>query len=485
MRKIKELIFASVCLLGMTVAVSSCVEPGPDGPDKPAITGSTIMLPNEANAVVEVTLDMKSDWNVSNANTWFTVQPLSGVAGQATFTITVLDTNPELTEKVASFRINEGDTPTEYFVVQDVMPGIAMEQKSCSVGGSASEISFIFSSNVDVDVVSDADWITVGAISKDSVLLADNATYSKLKTYTVSLEVASNEGDIRNGNVMLTQIDGDISENFKVSQMGEFAIDDWNTPFKRRSLAFRFTSTSCGYCPIMAAAMAQTYEETDGRFIPFTLYANSSSWMPSGGGLAYDGTDEFETFFKTQQSYPTGVTNGYANLGNYNQNTQVKIYKELVEEAITELPSNCAIGGTVMYSDGYVNASIAIAAKKAGEYTVGVYLMENGIIYNQASGGSDYEHNFVVRNNFTDNIMGDKVTLEAQSIAELNFNMPLPSSVENVENCYVCVWVAYDGTFTGNVSEPNGGKLYVDYGMVIDNVVNIPVNGFSIFEYEN
>ena len=485
MRKIKELIFASVCLLGMTVAVSSCVEPGSDGPDKPAITGSTIMLPNEANAVVEVTLDMESDWNVSNSNTWFTVQPLSGVAGQATFTITVLDTNPELTEKVATFRINDGDTSTEYYVVQEAVSGIAMEKKSCSVGGSAGETSFTFSSNVDVDVTSDAEWITVGAISKDSVLLADNATYSKLKTYTVSLEVASNDGDIRNGNVVISQIDGNISESFKVSQMGEFAVEDWNTPFKRRSLAFRFTSTSCGYCPIMAAAMAQTYEETDGRFIPFTLYANTSSWMPSGGGLAYDGTDEFETFFSTQQSYPTGVTNGYANLGNYNQSVQVKIYKELVEEAITELPSNCAIGGTVMYSDGYINASIAIAAKNAGEYIVGVYLMENGVIFNQASGGTDYEHNYVVRDNLTDNILGDKVTIEAQSIKELNFSQPLPENIENVENCYVCVWVAYEGTFSGEVSEPNGGKLYFDYGMVIDNAVNIPVNGFTIFEYEN
>lgn len=485
MKNLKKLVYGFACIIGITAVLVSCEENSTPEPE-PALTGSTIMVPNEANAVVEVTLDMESDWYVSNSNTWFKVEPLSGVAGQATFTITVLDTNPELTEKVASFRINEGNTPIEYSVVQEAVSGIAMERKSCSVGGSASETSFTFLSNVDVNVTSDAEWITVGAISKDSVLLADNATYSKLKTYTVSLEVASNDGDIRNGNVVISKIDGDISESFNVSQMRKFAVEDWNTQFKRRLLAFRFTSTSCGYCPIMAAAMAQTYEETDGRFIPFTLYANSSSWMPSGGGLAYDGTDEFETFFSTQQSYPTGVTNGYANLGNYNQSVQVKIYKELVEEAVTELPSNCAIGGgTVMNSDGYINASIAIAAKNAGEYIVGVYLMENGVIYNQASGGTDYEHNYVVRDNFTDNILGDKVTLEAQSIKELNFSLPLPEDVENVQNCYVCVWVAYEGTFSGAVSEPNGGKLYYDYGIVIDNAANIPLNGITIFDYEN
>lgn len=149
MKKIKDLIFASVCLLGMTVAVSSCDEKGPDEPDVPAVTGSTIMVPNEANAVVEVTLDMESDWNVSNSNTWFTVQPLSGVAGQATFTITVLDTNPELTEKVATFRINENGTPTEYYVVQDVTPGMYMPNNSIALSDASQEAAFTFSSNVD------------------------------------------------------------------------------------------------------------------------------------------------------------------------------------------------------------------------------------------------------------------------------------------------------------------------------------------------
>ena len=55
MRKIKELIFASVCLLGMAVALSSCEgnETEPE-PEVPALTGSTIMVPNEANVTQEI-----------------------------------------------------------------------------------------------------------------------------------------------------------------------------------------------------------------------------------------------------------------------------------------------------------------------------------------------------------------------------------------------------------------------------------------------
>ena len=121
MKKIKELMYVSACLLGMTAILNSCEDkPGPDpGPEPtpPALTGQTIMVPNETNVEVEVSMEMTDDWFVSNSNTWFTVYPLSGVAGTANLTITVLEDNPELTEKVSYFVINEGGTDKAYYVV--------------------------------------------------------------------------------------------------------------------------------------------------------------------------------------------------------------------------------------------------------------------------------------------------------------------------------------------------------------------------------
>lgn len=479
MKKIKDLIFASVCLLGMTVAVSSCDEKGPDEPDVPAVTGSTIMVPNEANAVVEVTLDMESDWNVSNSNTWFTVQPLSGVAGQATFTITVLDTNPELSEKVATFRINENGTPTEYYVIQDVTPGMYMPNNNIALSDASQEAAFTFSSNVDVTVTSGADWLTVGEIKKDSVLLADNATYSKFKTYTVNISASENSGEVREAEVQISAVDVEMTETFTVSQMGEL-VADFSKDFYRRSMAFRLTATSCGYCPIMAEAMKQTYEETDGRFIPFTIYCP----MNAGDNYVYENWRYWFSDVFDADGWPTGITNGYANLGNYNTNKQVSIYKELVEEARVSLPSKTVIGGTSKINVGTIEVELSVASKEAGDYILGVFLMENGIVGYQNGGGGDYEHNFVLRKEFSA-YSGDAVQLSANSTKEFTYSMPVPEDVEDINNCYVCVWVAYEGTFTGEVSEPNGDKLYFDYGIVIDNVVNIPLNGFAIFEYEN
>ena len=62
--------------------------------------------------------------------------------------------------------------------------------------------------------------------------------------------------------------------------------------------------------------------------------------------------------------------------------------------------------------------------------------------------------------------------------------MPVPTSVENIENCHVCVWIAEEGTFEGSVTV-EGQPHYKDYGMLIDNVVEIPVNGYIPFEYED
>lgn len=472
MRKIKELIFASVCLLGMTVAVSSCVEPGPDGPDKPAITGSTIMLPNEANAVVEVTLDMKSDWNVSNANTWFTVQPLSGVAGQATFTITVLKANPELTEKVASFRINEGDTPTEYYVVQDVTPGMVLASESVAVPSSESEISFVFNSNVDVEVVSAVDWITVGEIAKDSVLLSDNTTYSKFKTYTVNVSVAANDGEIRDG-IIEVRGAGDISSYFTVSQMGEL-VADFTRQFYRRSYLAKFSATWCGPCYSASEYIHEAMEEVPNR-IEIGTYMSKSQ----GGGLAeWEGGDTYyeELYYDgiIQGFIPTMIWNNYSLIEGA---AYASTFVSLSNEAVEELPAHTGVAGSVSINGNNVEVLVGIASTESAEYKVSVFLLEDKLTFPGCAGGSDYENNDIIREEMTE-MWGEPVSLSANNVTELKYTCAIPSYVENNDNLHVLVVVYRPGSYSSPII---GGH---DFGTIVDNVVDIPVNSFIVFEYE-
>lgn len=481
--------FLCCAALGTVVIVSSCEEnQGGDNPLPPIdMVGNSIFLPNAADTVITVTMELDDVWKVRNSNTWFSVYPLSGDPGTVELSVSVLEANTELREKEADFIITvgvgENETNTRYYVFQDPIPGWNLETSTASVSGEAQSYTFPIQGNLDFEAVlaEGVDWITIdGVTESDSTLLSDNTTYSAYRTYNINMQIEANDGEVRSTEIYLNGVDGTVKDTIEISQMGKL-VADYSREFYRRSIAFRFTSTSCGYCPIMAAAMKAVHESSNGRFIPFTLYANSSSWMPSAGGLAYDGTDEFERIFNPSQGYPCGIVNGYANVGNYSQSIQEGLFASVMDEAVENLPSDCAIGGVVSSGNGNINVNLSIASKAGGAYTLGVYLLEDGIIYTQSGAGSNYEHNFVVRANFTDNIMGDDITLTAQQQQDVNFNMPIPTSIKDINNCYVCVWIAKDGTYSGSV----GNVEYTDFGMLVDNAVTIPIGGFVVYEYEN
>lgn len=486
MKSLAKIFFCGAAIFGMTVLFSSCTdtnEPEP-GPEKPDMVGQSIFVPNEMNAEVTVSMEFEADdWTISNTNTWMDVYPYSGNAGVQEITVEVLGLNEELTERVAGFMVKDNGSNIQYYVIQDPVAGWNITSRTASVSGEAQSYTFSVQGNLDFEAVvaEGVDWLTIDSITEsDSSLLADNATYSAYRTYNINMSIAANDGEVRTAEITLNGVDGVTTETIEVSQMGKL-VADYSREFYRRSIAFRFTSTSCGYCPIMAAAMKAVHESSNGRFIPFTLYANSSSWMPSAGGLAYDGTDEFERIFNPSQGYPCGIVNGYANVGNYSQSIQEGLFASVMDEAVENLPSDCAIGGVVSSGNGNINVNLSIASKAGGAYTLGVYLLEDGIIYTQSGAGSNYEHNFVVRANFTDNIMGDDITLTAQQQQDVNFNMPIPTSIKDINNCYVCVWIAKDGTYSGSV----GNVEYTDFGMLVDNAVTIPIGGFVVYEYEN
>ena len=474
-------------VIGMAALFSSCTDDNgtPDEPDVDFV-GSSIKVPNEVGTY-SVQMEFDHNWEVSNKTTWFSITPLSGTPGTATISVTVVDTNPDLIERVASFIIKNTDagTNTQYYVIQDVTSGFNIADSQMSVGIEEQQAVFTLEGNVDFEAVAAQDWITIDGVESDSTLLADDATYSKYKTYRINMSIAANTGEVRYSDIYLNGVDGTTKDTVTVSQMGEL-VADYSKTFYRRSMGFRLTATSCGFCPIMAAAMKQAYEETNGRFVPFTIYC----LMSSGDEYVLDNWRYWFAFFRAG-GWPHGVVNGYANCGNYPQQVQADFYKAITDEAVRELPSNTLIAGSVINNDGSLDIQLSVASKEAGSYTMGVFLLENGVVGWQNSGGNDYEHNFLVRQPIS-SLEGDPITLSANSTQEFSYNVGVPSSVENIDNCHLCVWIAKEGTFMGSEvlfegtdEEIPSSKLYLDYNMVIDNVVEIPVNGFAVFEYEN
>jgi len=483
MKEMKKLLYATVCLLGMTALYSCNEKPEPEpGPTPPAITGQTIMVPNEANAVVEVSMEMESEWEISNSNTWFTVNPLSGAAGPVNFKITVLENNPELTEKVAWFVIRrDADDPGKaYYVVQDVTPGIVLKNTSSSISDSGGEISITFNSNVDVDVESGVDWISVGSIAEDSILLADNSTYSKLKTYTVSVSVSANDGEVREGDILINgTVDesNSLSETFTISQMGEL-VADYSRDFYRRSFLAKFSATWCGPCYSASDQIHQAMEQVPGR-IELAQYMSSSS----GGGLAeWDGGDEYYSYL-----YQNGIIEGYIPAMMWNNyvawessNSLVSYLTSLTNESVEELPAHTVIGGLVDCDGSKVNVEIGIASKETAEYKISVFLLEDSLLYAGCAGGSTYPNNDIIREELTSGMWGEPISLSSNTVTEVSYSCDVPSYVEDIDNLHVMVVVYRAGTFVTTTGLPS-----CDLGYVVDNVVDIPVNGFAIFDYED
>ena len=491
MKKIKELMYVSACLLGMTAILNSCEDkPGPDpGPEPtpPALTGQTIMVPNETNVEVEVSMEMTDDWFVSNSNTWFTVYPLSGVAGTANLTITVLEDNPELTEKVSYFVINEGGTDKAYYVVQDVTPGMtpgAVTSASFNIDGG--ESSFTIQSNLAIEAIADADWITVGDITSDSVLLADEATYSKYKTYTVNFSVSANDGNARDGYVTVNGIDSvatDIAETFLVQQYGTLAAPDYSKDFIRRSLVVRYTGNWCGYCPVMNVALHDAIDQYPDHIVQMNMYQGS-------GSLSYPDINAFMNHFRIE-GFPTSIFNYYAEVGNQTSTAMTtERFVNLAKEAVAKVPARTILGGYAALIDTTeVQLELGIAAKEEGEYYLNVFLLEDNIIGSHSDyvgvveNPSQYNHSSVMRAQYNEDMFGDPIQLSANSFEIMNLTLAIPDGIEDVNNLRVVVFTTYEGSFSGEY-----GSSYVqynNYGYVVDNAVSIPANGFAVFGYEN
>ena len=466
----KKLLY-TVIILAIGLSVFSCDPAGEDeGPE--ALLGQSIQVPN-AEGQVEVALEFDDSWMVTGTEgDWFYVSPLSGAAGAATLHINVQSLNPEHSERVSSFTVESGGSATKYMVIQDVTPGIDVSSMAM-VGIKGGEYTFSLQGNVKYEAVPVEDWIEVSSIEYDSTLLSDGSTYSKYMTSRIHMTVASNEGNVREGSISLNGVDGVTNAVVNVTQMGNLEAD-YGREFLRRSVMMRFTATWCGNCPRMNAGLTDAIAQDPRHIIPLTMHV----W-DSDGGLNYDPGDDYADYFGID-GLPSGFMNNYAEIGGtYASAIVQRLVNDLAVEAVEELPANTAVAGSARIEDGDIVLDLGIASKEAGSYLVSVFVLEDGIVYEQLGGSSEYVHNAVARAEMTP-MWGEQVSLGTEGLFEKTYSMPVPQSVLDENNLHLLVMVNEKGTFTGDVQY----AVYYDWGYVIDNAVDIPVNGFSVFEYE-
>lgn len=464
------LIFAA---LAFTSCIFSCNPAGEDDGQEPALAGESILVPNIQGETVEVNLEFADSWKVTGTEgDWFYVSPLSGAAGKATLRINIESVNPEHKERVSSFTVESGGTPVKYMVIQDVTPGIDVTSNAM-IGIAGGEYTFSLEGNVKYEAVPAEDWIVINSVEYDSTLLDDGTTYSKYMTSRINMTVEPNDGNVRESTISLNGADGVTNAVVELTQMGELEAD-YSSQFLRRSVAIRFTATWCGNCPRMNEGLTAAVKNDPRHVIPLTMHV----WE-SDGGLNYDPGDDYADYFGID-GLPSGFMNNYAEIGG---TLPPAIVQELINglavEAVEELPANTMAAGTARIEGGNIEVDLSIASKQAGNYFVSVFVLEDGIVYEQSGGSSDYVHNNVARAEMTQ-MWGDPVSLQSNGLLEKSFSIPVPTSVLDENNLHILVMMNRSGSFTGDVLYAG----YYDYGYVVDNAVTIPINGFSIFEYE-
>lgn len=470
----------AILLLAGAMALS-CTPQSGSGEEElpPEDSGTTFVLGHETGNSATCEYVFNSDWEVISGAEGYSISPSAGKAGEASLNVSADNTNTELHEAEAEFSISDGEQEKIFHIIQRGSPQLIIERTSYEMAPSAGKIDIALDGNVDFTVSSEADWLEIGETdSSEPELLSDGRTYSNVLHSTVSISAQANTStEARAAVVVFSSEAGDYEVN--ISQSAPVTAD-WSRDFFRRTSIMRFTATWCYNCPGMYNGICMAMEQLPDRIIPVNMHS-----MSSEGGLGYYQVEQFEELYAVE-GYPTGIANNMAKIhANRDLNQLVPVITGVVEEAIHSYPASTGISAQSQVSDGSIRLDISIAVKKADEYQICVFLLENGIVFQQQTNDGlvrDYVHDYVVRDILTENIFGDTLpSCGDNEIITYSIESTLPRSVLNPDNLSVVIAVARPGSpDTQGVEQ----ATYLDLGTIYDNVALIPANGFVNFEYE-
>ena len=471
-----------ILLCAMFCFLSSCEKMDPvSSEEEVAFSGMSLFLPCNADTVVTVTMIMDAPWELFNNNEWVAITPMEGEAGEVELKMRILEPNTDIRERYSYFDVRVNEELKRYSLFQRGIDGAELVDTQYVIpeftGGS---VRVEILANAELDVKSGSSWAVVDQVlyNQDSTLLDDSVSYSALKKAYIDITLAENTSeDQRTADIVVSC--GGSEHTVSILQFAELTGKvDWNKEFYRKALVMKFTGQSCSNCPRMSTALHNAQEQRPDRMEVMNIHSYQTIDQ-----LYYDNAGLFVDLYEVN-GWPHAVFNSMADIGAYDVSTVQNIAMSLVDEAM-ETSAMTSVSLNSSYNNGAVTLDGYIAAGEDASYKIHIHAMENGVKANQsgAPGGNDYIHDGVLRQSLTYEL-GDALSgLEAGDVMPYSLTKELPEGLfENVDNAYLLVYITYD---TENA--PKGDVLYAeykDYGMVVDNVMTLPLNGQVTFRYE-
>ncbi|MBR7027250.1 MAG: Omp28-related outer membrane protein [Bacteroidales bacterium] len=207
--------------------------------------------------------------------------------------------------------------------------------------------------------------------------------YEVTDSGNILLEAAEYKPDHEGAFTFLAECEGHISPLLYLSAN---AVAPEGDRFLRKSLVLDFTATWCVNCPAMAQAISGAAALSGGRIEKIAVYYLDDLQVPAGSALAR----RFGV-----QALPHVVSGLDPALATSVASPDV-IYshnKSVLEQSTPAW--GMAISSTL--SGAELNVSIEVTSASDGAFTLGVALVEDGIVASQTGASDDYVHNCVLR----------------------------------------------------------------------------------------
>ena len=316
--------------------------------------------------------------------------------------------------------------------------------ESILVDGLGGAFALHVNGTLEYEVSSSSDWIHEVSVSGDARIDRSHVYYAD----------RNDDGRERIG--MLSICYGNNCYPILVTQS---ALGDLKV-YPHRTLGMRFTSTKCGYCPVMTETFRFAKRELGDAFEYICFYTTYN-----GGSYSYAGSEALNDYYLVD-GYPTGIIDGRFDLPNYTSSEYgSSVIIDEGNKTVQYYPTATAIGLSSTLSGRNLSVRVDVKAQFEEDYLLTIVLVENGVIgfqsdYN-AGNHEDYEHNKVARMNLTA-ITGDAFSVDSPgAVKTLTYQATIPAGYQ-LGNMEVIAYVQRNFNDRPAIQSGHYGDWYID-----------------------